>query len=61
MAGNKELARRLDQLEQHLQRKLATHDQAIAGILDALWQLMAPPPAKKRSIGFVVPEEKKTP
>ena len=58
LAGNKELARRLDQLEQHLQRKLATHDQAIAGILDALRQLMAPPPSKKRAIGFVIPEDK---
>ncbi len=59
LAGNKELARRLDQLEQHLERKLTTHDQAIAGILDALRQLMAPPPASKRGIGFVVPEESK--
>jgi hypothetical protein len=61
LAGNKELARRLDQLEQRLERKLVTHDQAIAGILDALRQLMAPPPASKRAIGFVVPEERKKP
>jgi hypothetical protein len=59
LAGHKDLARRLDQLEQHLERKLTTHDQAIAGILDALRQLMAPPPASKRGIGFVVPEEGK--
>lgn len=56
LAGHEELARRLDELEAQLARKLATHDQAIAGILDALRQLMAPPPANKRGIGFVIPE-----
>ena len=35
LATHKELARRLDQLEARIGRKLATHDQAIAGILDA--------------------------
>jgi hypothetical protein len=41
-----------------LERKLKGHDQAIAGILDAIRQLMAPPPApKKRPIGFVTGEE----
>lgn len=51
---HKELAKRLDELESRLERKLATHDQAIAGILEAIRQLMAPPePAKKRRIGFV--------
>ena len=51
---HKELATRLDELESRLQRKLATHDQAIAGILEAIRQLMVPPePAKKRRIGFV--------
>ncbi len=54
LATHKELAKRLDELESRLQRKLATHDQAIAGILEAIRQLMAPPePAKKRRIGFV--------
>jgi hypothetical protein len=37
IATNKELARKLEELE----RKLATHDQAITGILDAICQLMA--------------------
>jgi len=51
---HKELAKRLDELESRLERKLATHDQAIAGILDAIRQLMTPPePTKKRRIGFV--------
>jgi len=35
-------------------KELATHDQAITGILEAIRQLMAPPePAKKRRIGFM--------
>ncbi|MEK7437947.1 MAG: ORF6N domain-containing protein [Pseudomonadota bacterium] len=51
---HKELAKRLDELESRLERKLATHDQAITGILEAIRQLMAPPePEKKRRIGFV--------
>lgn len=54
LATNKELAKRLDDLESRLARKLATHDQAISGILEAIRQLMAPPaPTKKRRIGFV--------
>jgi len=54
LAAHKELAKRLDELEARIERKLSTHDQAIAGILDAIRQLMAPPPApKKPRIGFV--------
>ncbi|MDP2809306.1 MAG: ORF6N domain-containing protein [Rhodocyclaceae bacterium] len=56
LTGNKELATKLGELE----RKLKGHDQAIAGILDAIRQLMAPPSApRKRPIGFVTGEEKK--
>ena len=43
LATHKELAARLDELELRLDRKLATHDQAIAGILKAIRQLMATP------------------
>src|SRR5205085_8531178 len=54
VATHKELAKRLDELESRLERKLATHDRAIAGILEAIRQLMTPPePAKKHRIGFV--------
>lgn len=54
LATHKDLGKRLDELESRLERKLATHDQAITGILEAIRQLMAPPePAKKRRIGFV--------
>ena len=50
LASNKDLAAKLAELE----RKLKTHDQAIAGIFDAIRQLMAPPPApQKQPIGFV--------
>lgn len=58
LTGHKELARRLDELEARMARKLMTQDQAIAGILDAIRQLMAPPAvAKKRPIGFVSDEK----
>ena len=54
LAGHKELAKRVDQLEARLERKLTTQDQAIAGILEAIRELMrAPEPPKKRKIGFV--------
>ncbi len=53
-AAHRELAARLDQLEARIERKLTTHDQALAGILDAIRQLMQPPePPKKRRIGFI--------
>ena len=39
LAGHKELAKRLDQLEASLERKLTTQDQAIAGIFDAIREL----------------------
>jgi hypothetical protein len=45
---NKSLARKFERLE----RKLASHDQAIVGILAAIRQLMHPPAAKRRGIGF---------
>jgi hypothetical protein len=57
IATNKELAKRLDELEARMEKRLATHDQAIVGILDAIRELMAPPPPpKKHGIGFVQDE-----
>jgi acyl-coenzyme A synthetase/AMP-(fatty) acid ligase len=55
LASNKELAQRLDELE----RRLATHDQAITGILKTIRELMFPPEPKKRPIGFVELQERK--
>lgn len=54
LASNQELKRKLDELE----RRLGAHDQAIASILSAIRELMAPPESpKKRRIGFIQDEE----
>ena len=55
LASNKELAAKLNALE----HKLDSHDQAIAGLINAIRELMRPPETKKRPIGFVTPQEKK--
>lgn len=46
-------ARRLDELEVLIEKKLTTHDQAIAAILSAIRQLTNPPTPKQRPIGFI--------
>ena len=43
LASNKELAKRLDELETRIIRQFGTYDQAIAGILNTLRELMNPP------------------
>ena len=60
LASNKELARRLNELEARLEKKLATHDQAIASILSAIRQLMNPPVPQRRPIGFTADLSKKS-
>jgi hypothetical protein len=52
LSSNKDLARRLDQLEARIEKKLATHDDATAAMLSAIRQLMKPPAPKRRPIGF---------
>lgn len=52
LASNQELAKRLDQIEARLDKKLVSHDEAIAAILSAIRQLMHPPAPKRRGIGF---------
>jgi hypothetical protein len=56
LAGNRELARHLDGLEACVDKKLATHDEAIAATLSAIRELTKNPPVsrayKRRSIGF---------
>lgn len=52
LASNKGLARRLDQLEARIEKKLATHDEAITAMLSAIRELMNPPATKRRGIGF---------
>ena len=55
VAGNKELAQKLNQLE----RKVGAHDRAIAELINAIRQLMTPvDPKKKRPIGFAPWKEK---
>ena len=60
LASNKELARRLAQLETRLDKKLSTHDEAIAAILSAIRQLMHPPAPKRRGIGFTANLDEKS-
>jgi hypothetical protein len=56
----KELARRFDQLEARLDKKLTEHDEAIAAILSAIRELMNPPVPKRRGIGFTADLEEKS-
>jgi hypothetical protein len=48
LASSRELSERLNELE----RKLSPHDQAIAGLIDAIRQLTATPAKPSRPIGF---------
>ena len=48
LAFNKDLAAKLTELEQ----RVSIHDATIGELIDAIRQLMAPEPGKKRSIGF---------
>jgi hypothetical protein len=57
LASNKELAQRLDELEQRIEHKLETHDQAITGLIKTLRQMMTPEEPKKRPIGFIHPKD----
>lgn len=50
VASHKDIARKLEQLEQ----KVASHDFHIKSLFDAIHQLMQPPVSKKRQIGFRV-------
>ena len=59
LASNRELAKRLDQLEARIDKKLTTHDESIAAILSAIRELMNPPEPKHRSIGFTADLEEK--
>ena len=54
LATHKELAKRLDELEDRIEKKFATHDEALAEILSAIRSLMKSPETKRRPIGFVV-------
>jgi hypothetical protein len=49
---HKDLARKLDSLE----RKFESHDVHIRSLFEAIRQLMTPPEANRRKIGFLVKE-----
>jgi len=53
--AHKEIGQKLNELE----RKVSGHDQAIAGLINAIRELMTPPaPKKKRPIGFAPWDDK---
>lgn len=53
LAAHTDLARRLEAHE----KKLASHDQVIAGLVSTLQSLLAPPQPRRRPIGFVAPDD----
>ena len=55
LVAHKELAHKLSELE----LKIETHDEKITAIFEAINQLLTPPEALKKKIGFIV-EEKRT-
>src|SRR5205823_13000821 len=59
LISNRELAQKLDQLEARLEKKLASHDEAIAAILSAIRELTNPATPKHRSIGFTADLDEK--
>jgi hypothetical protein len=54
MVSQKEVARKLTELEKHLQ----DHDEQIQAIFTAIRQLMAPKEAPKKRIGFQLKEKR---
>lgn len=52
IGSNKELAKRVDELEARLAKKLSVHDEAIVSILSAIRKLTSQPAHKPRPIGF---------
>ena len=55
LATHKELAGKFEELE----RKVSSHDRAIAGLFDAIRQLMSAPASSQRPIGFTAEIEKR--
>ena len=60
LSSNRELARRFEQLEARLGRKLTEHDKAIAHILATIRALMNQPEPQRRGIGFTADLERKS-
>lgn len=56
-AAHAELASRLDELEETIEKRLEAHDEAIAHVLATIRALMGKPASPGRPIGFVTPEK----
>jgi len=66
LAAHKELAAKLEELEQKTEALALRHDTLAANtraqlrqVFEAIRELMSPPEPKRRSIGVITPEEKK--
>jgi len=66
LATNKELAAKLEELEQETEALALRHDALAANtrtqlkqVFETIRELMSPPEPKRRPIGFITPEEKK--
>jgi hypothetical protein len=55
LSTNQQLSGKIDELE----RRLDTHDASIQELIEAIRELMEPPPASARPIGFQLPAAKK--
>ena len=55
LTSNEELAKRVDELEVQIARRLGRQDNVIAGILATVRQLACAPSRRQRRIGFTVP------
>jgi ORF6N domain. len=60
LSSNKELAKRLDELEARLEKKFGAYDEVIAKMLEAMRQLMSPPQIVGRPIGFLADFQKQS-
>ena len=58
LASNAELAKKFDELERRVERRLTDQDDAILDIFKAIRQLTETPSPKKRPISFVTPKER---
>ncbi len=61
LSDNRQLARKLAELERDLKSRLDLHETAIVEVLQRVMDLLDPPPQpepKRRQIGFHVPEDK---
>lgn len=56
LAANRQIAAKIGELEQ----RLDTHDASIQDLIDAIRELMIPPEAPRRKIGFQAPTRKQT-